>query len=83
MRTLPASEANAKPWEHEGFEMNDQPDRKPDGSAYTAHLARITERNVAAKKAGKERRTKRELAQAKQRMESERLQEAGLRATEH
>jgi hypothetical protein len=56
---------------------------KPDGSAYAAHLAAISERNVAVKKAGKAQRTKRELAQAKKRRESERLQEAGLHETKH
>ena len=52
---------------------------KPDGSAYAAHLARITERNAASTKAGKARRAEHELAQAKGRIETERLQEAGLR----
>ncbi len=52
---------------------------KPDGSAYAAHLARITERNAASTKAGKARRAEHELAQARDRIETERLQEAGLR----
>jgi hypothetical protein len=51
---------------------------KPDGSAYAAHLAGIAERNVAAKKVGKAQRAARELVQAKGRVETERLQEAGL-----
>lgn len=62
--------------------MTDQTDSrgpKPDGSAYTAHLARITERNAASTKAGKARRAEHELAQAKRRAETQRLQEAGLR----
>jgi hypothetical protein len=62
--------------------MTDQTDGrgpKPDGSAYTAHLARITERNAASTKAGKARRAEHELAQAKRRAETQRLQEAGLR----
>jgi hypothetical protein len=52
---------------------------KPDGSAYDTYLAGIAERNVAAKKVGKAQRAERELALAKVRVESERLQEAGLR----
>jgi len=60
-------------------EQADSRGPKPDGSAYEAHLARITERNIASKKAGKARRAEHELAQAKGRIETERLQEAGLR----
>jgi hypothetical protein len=52
---------------------------KPDGSAYAAYMAGITERNAAAKKRGKAERAARELVQAKGRVETERLQEAGLR----
>ena len=62
-------------------EETDSPRRKPDGSAYAAHLAGITERNVAAKKAGKARRTERELAQTRRSIEIERAQEAGMRKT--
>lgn len=60
-------------------EETDAPSRKPDGSAYAAHLAAVTERNTAAKKAGKARRTERELAQTKRSIEIERAQEAGMR----
>lgn len=60
--------------------MSEKTDRsKPDGSAYAAHLAGIAERNLAVKKVGKARRAERELVQAKGRIETERLQDAGLR----
>lgn len=61
-------------------EQTDGRGPKPDGSAYAAHLAAITERNVASKKTGKARRAERELIQAKDHREAERRQEAGLRS---
>jgi anti-sigma factor RsiW len=60
-------------------EQTDGRGPKPDGSAYAAHLANITERNAASKKTGKARRAERELVQARDHREAERRQEAGLK----
>ena len=65
--------------------MSDQANqqrKKPDGSAYAAHLAKIAERNVASKKAGREEREGYELERAKSRRETERRQDAGLRKSD-
>ncbi|MEJ7750841.1 MAG: hypothetical protein WKF32_05260 [Thermoleophilaceae bacterium] len=53
--------------------------KKPDGSAYAAHLAGVTERNKASQKEGQARREERELGKVKDRMEVERRQDATLR----
>lgn len=59
--------------------MDESAHTKPNGSAYAAHLAGINQRNAAAKAAGKARRVERELKERRERAESERLQERGLR----
>ncbi len=62
--------------------MNEEMDtqrKKPDGSAYDAHLAAIAARNVASKKAGKARRDDYEREKVKDRREAERRQDAALR----
>jgi len=53
--------------------------KKPDGSAYEAHLAAIATRNVASKKAAKARRDDYEREKVKDRREAERRQDAALR----
>ena len=52
--------------------------KKPDGSAYAAHLAAIAERNAASKKAARARREEYELERVKNRREAERRQDAAL-----
>jgi hypothetical protein len=60
-------------------EKSEKKPGKPDGSAYAAHLAGIAERNVASKKAGRERRQEHERSQAEARYAAEKLQDAGMR----
>ncbi len=61
--------------------MSDEPGnqrKKPDGSAYQAHLAAIAERNVASKRAARAKRDQFERERVKDRREAERLQDAAL-----
>lgn len=61
--------------------MSDKEDyqrKKPDGSAYAAHLAGVTERNRVSQKEGQARREERELGKVKDRQEVERKQDARL-----
>ena len=60
-------------------DKKEQRSGKPDGSAYEAHLAGIAERNLASKKAGRERRQAHERSQAEARRAAEKLQDAGMR----
>lgn len=53
--------------------------KKPDGSAYEAHLAGVTERNRLSQKAGQAQREERELGKVRDREEVERRQDAKLR----
>jgi len=52
--------------------------KKPDGSAYQAHLAAIAERNAASKRAARAKREEYELGRVRDRREAERLQDAAL-----
>ena len=63
-------------------DKTDQQFRKPDGSAYKAHLADIAERNVASHRAGRERRQAFEQGRATERLAAERRQDAGLRGSD-
>ena len=54
--------------------------KKPDGSAYAAHLAAIAERNAASKKVARAKREEFELGRVKERREAERRQDAALRS---
>jgi hypothetical protein len=56
--------------------------KKPDGSAFSAHLAAIAERNVTVKKAGRAEREEHELVRVRERRDAERRQNADLRAKE-
>jgi len=61
--------------------MSDTEDhrKKPDGSAYAAHLAGVTERNRLSQKEGQARREERELGKVRDRHEVERRQDAKLK----
>ncbi len=59
--------------------MSDEPHRKPDGSAWKAHMEGVTARNDAARKAGKADRAARERATTINLLEGERRQTAELR----
>lgn len=53
--------------------------RKPDGSAYAAHMAALSERNDAARKVGKAQRKERDEAKDKGIRETAKRQDAALR----
>ncbi len=55
------------------------PRSKPDGSAYEAHMERLTARNDATRKAGKARRKAREEVEDRGRREVAARQDANLR----
>ncbi len=59
--------------------MSDQPHRKPDGSAWKAHMEELTARNDAARKAGRAERAEVELNKTISRRADERHQTAELR----
>jgi hypothetical protein len=57
---------------------SDKTDRKPDGSAWKAHMEGVTARNDAARKAGRAERAERERAQTISLADAERRQTADL-----
>ncbi len=59
--------------------MSDESHRKPDGSAWKAHMEGVTARNDAARKAGRAERAERERAQTISLVDAERRQTADLR----
>jgi hypothetical protein len=59
--------------------MSEEPYRKPDGSAWKAHMDDVTARNDAARKAGMAQRAERERARTVDLVEAERRQTAELR----
>ena len=59
--------------------MSDETHRKPDGSAWKAHMEGLTARNDAARKAGRAERAERERAQTIHLVDAERRQTAELR----
>ena len=58
--------------------MSDE-NRKPDGSAWKAHMEGVTARNDAARKAGRAERAEREREQSIHHADAERRQTAELR----
>ncbi len=62
-------------------QKEEQQRSKPDGSAYAAHLAGVTERNRVSQKEAQARREERELGKVRDRQEAERRQDAGLRGS--
>jgi len=59
--------------------MSDETHRKPDGSAWKAHMDGLTARNDAARKAGRAERAERERSQTIDLIDAERRQTAELR----
>lgn len=59
--------------------MSDQKHRKPDGSAWKAHMEGVTARNDAARKVGRQERADRERSQTIDLQAAERRQTAELR----